>query len=466
MPQECRSKLQKAENECKNTMNKGKSKCQEALSNIKPSFIRKRFEKACDAFKIGSACNLGSAKKKACNPYPFMERKLQKASKEMKKQLSKVQTFFEFELSSDFRIGGDLTISKNSSTVVAEVKADILLRVQWFLNFITSVNNILIFTILLLFISSLIYIKNFRSKDHYDNIYITEAFKKMDEACQKKQQEFVLPLTTNEAIWHVDVTSRKPSVLEMSAVTRELRSIVYHLVIVALVIGFDYLLHYSLVLVEKYGDVALTIDGISTVDVNLQGNGIFTKLLRMTIDTLTVNETFSVNINFTLCLPNPSKPKTDYLPPIGILYAVAVVLAISNAYAMRLRRAIAASFYPEQEDVRIHYLHEKLIYGRMTFANWLRDLVLMNFKKGQVRERMSFRAYLGYKYPKLVKYFDGCIPAQNTCLSCDRSGRRGMVFMKCTTETCKAIYCENCFKAMKKYCLVCETRNEMNSSGI
>ena len=383
----------------------------------------------------------------------------------MEKQLAKVTTFFEFELVNDFGIGGDLNISKNASTIVAEVQADILSRVQWFLTFITSVNNILVLTLLLLFITSLLYIKNFRSKDHYDNIYITEAFKKMDEACQKKQQEFVLPLTTNEAIWHIDVTTRKLSVLELSSVRGEFQAIAYHLLIAILIIAFDYLLYYALVLVERYGDVALTIDGISTVDVDIQGNGIFAELLRTVVDTLTVNATFSVDLNFTLCLPNPSQPQTSYLPAIGILYAVAVVFAILNAYAMRLRRAIAASFYPEQEEARIHYLHEKLIYGRMTFFHWLRDLVLMNFKKGQVRERMSFRAYIGYKYPGFAKYCDTCIPAQKSCLSCDRSARRGMVFQKCTTETCNAIYCEDCFKEMKKYCLVCETRNEMHNSG-
>ena len=285
----------------------------------------------------------------------------------------------------------------------------------------------------------------------------------MDDACQKKQQECVLPLRTNEAIRHIDVTTKKLSILELRSVQGEFQAIVFHMLIALLIIALDYLLYYALVLVEKYGDMAMIVDGINTVDADIQGNGILAELLRMSIDALTVNDTFSVDLNFTLCLPNPSQPQTSSLPAIGILYAVAVVFAILNAYAMRLRRAIAASFYPEQEEVRIHYLHEKLIYGRMTFFHWLRDLVLMNFKKGQVRERMSFRAMLGYKYPALAKYCDTCMPSPKSCLSCDRSGRRGMVFQKCTTESCTAIYCEDCFKEMKKYCLVCETQNEMNN---
>ena len=142
------------------------------------------------------------------------------------------------------------------------------------------------------------------------------------------------------------------------------------------------LLYYALVVVERYGDVALIIDGISTVDVDTQGNGIFAELLRTVVDTLIVNDTFCVDLNFTLCLPNLSKPQTSYNPAIVILYAVAVVFAILNTYALRLRCAIAASFFPEQEETRIHHLHEKLIYGRMTFFHWLRDLVLLNFKKG------------------------------------------------------------------------------------
>ena len=417
----------------------------------------------CDALNIGSACNFGSSSvSTACNPVKYMERKLQKAAKEIRKQLAKVQNFFQFELKQDFGISGDLNVSKNASTVVAEIQADVISRVQWFLNFITSVNNILVLTLLFLFISSLLYINNFRTKDHFDNIYITEEFKKMDETCKKKQQEFVLPLTPTEAIFHIDVTTRMLSIIELGSVHGEFKAIFYHLLIAILVIAFDYLLYYILVLVERYGDVALTIDGINAVDVNIQGNGIFSELLRTVVDSLSLNDTFSVDLNFTLCLPNPSRPQTSYIPALAILYGVAVMFAILNAYAMRLRRAIAASFYPEQEETRIHYLHEKLIYGRMTFVHWMRDLVLMNFKKGQVRERMSFRAMLVYKFPALAKYCDTCMPAPKSCLSCDRSGRRGMVFQKCTNETCNAIYCEDCFKAMKKYCLVCETRNELN----
>ena len=387
-----------------------------------------------------------------------MERKLQQAANETRQALQKAQAFFEFKIVNDFYITGDLNISKNASTVFAEVRTDIQQRVQWLLTILSSVNNVLALTLLLLFVTSLLYIKNYRSKDHFDNIYITQKFKKMDEICKSKKQEFVLPLTPVENINHIDVTEKRLSLIEKLSVKYGLKAVAIHLIIAVIIIAFDYILHYSLLLVEKYGGVALLIDGMNTIDVDIQGEGVFAILLRAVVDTLTVNDTFAVDLNFTKCLPNPTEPNINHILAVTSLYLVTLTFTILSAYGLRLRRAIAASFYPEQEKVRIHYLHEKLVHGRMTIVHWLRDLVLMNLKKGKVRERMSFRAFIGYKYPRFAKL---CLPDPKTCLSCDRLARRGMIFCKCTTKSCTAQYCEDCFKAMQRYCLVCESKNEL-----
>ena len=108
--------------------------------------------------------------------------------------LGSVEKFFEFKINSNFDISGSINISKNASTVVTEIEADLLSKTQPLLDFFTSLNNILILSLLFLFLKSILYVKNYRTKDHYDNIYITRAFEKFDEDCKKKGHKTVLPL--------------------------------------------------------------------------------------------------------------------------------------------------------------------------------------------------------------------------------------------------------------------------------
>ncbi|KAK3103134.1 hypothetical protein FSP39_016738 [Pinctada imbricata] len=419
----------------------------------------------CDVLSVGdSICNIGSALTTLCDPFSYLENKLIEASEAMVTALDYVTEFFTFEVESDFGLSGTVNYSKNASTVLSEIQSDILSRISGVLSFITTISNVLGLTLIILFIKSLIYIKKYRTKDHFNNIFITKGFVRFDDDCKKRGEEFVLPLHTSEEVYtYVMTTTKILSPAEMKTLKTDMRLVFYHVLISTFIIGFDYILYYALDLVTQYADVALTVEGISTIDVEIEGDGIFTVILRAMVDNLNLNSTFSVDLNFTCCLPDPSYPDSSNIPVLILLYIIAALFVTMQGYGMRLRRKIASSFYPEQEVCRIHYLHEKIIHKRLTFKAWLKDHIFSKRKENEVREKISFRAYLAYKSPFFSKYIEIILPSRKSCLNCDKVGRRGMIFKKCDNKSCSALFCEDCFKFTKGHCLVCDTKNEIRN---
>ncbi|KAK3102075.1 hypothetical protein FSP39_008553 [Pinctada imbricata] len=433
---------------------------------VRPGAQEEHKRGVCDVLSVGnSVCNIGSSLTAVCNPFTYLKNKLKAASEAMLTALGYVTAFFKFEVKTDFGISGTVNYSKNASTVLNEVKRDILSRISWILNIFSTISNVLGLTLIILFVKSLLYIKKYRTKDRFDNIYITQAFVDFDEDCKKRGEEFVLPLVTKEeAVTYVITTTKRLSPAESRTLNTDIRIVLIHVLISTLTIGFDYVLYYALFLVTKYSNVALTVEGISTIDVNVGGNGIFAVVLRAMVDNLNLNSTFSVDLNFTCCLPNPSYPDISNIPVLLLLYAIAIFFVVMQGYGMRLRRKIASSFYPEQEVCRIHYLHEKIIHQRLTFKTWLKDLVFSRRKENEVRERISLRAVLAYRSPFFAKYIEAILPDKRSCLSCDKVARRGMIFKKCDNKSCNALYCEDCFKFIKGHCLVCDTKKEISSA--
>ena len=134
-------------------------------------------------------------------------------------------------------------------TVVTEIQEDLFSRTQPILDFFTSLNNILILSLLFLFFKSLFYVKNYRTKDRYDNIYITGAFEKFDEECKKKGYKTVLPLKEREKTKYIFTRSKVLSMIEVMRLKKGLVKFGYHMVISALVFGFDFVLFLCVVAV-------------------------------------------------------------------------------------------------------------------------------------------------------------------------------------------------------------------------
>ena len=382
-------------------------------------------------------------------------------TRDIVKILGSVKTFFEFKIKNNFGISRSISLSKNASTVVTEIEADLLSRMQPLLIFFTSLNKILILSLVVLFLKSILYVKNYRTKDGYDNIYITSAFQKFDEDCKKKGHKTVLPLKVREQTKYIFTRSKMLSMIEIKRLKKGLAKFLCHMMISALVIAFDFILFYVLRLLSDYAAVALTVQGINTINVDVKGRGVLFRILRFMVNNMDLDNTYNVTFNFTTCLPKPNKPEYSTAIIILSLYCMALIFTLLHGYGLRLRRKIASEFYPEQEVARIHYLHEKIVHERLMFGVWMKELVFRKRKEKEVLKRMTFRGFHASRFRCLEKFCSCVLPGRRSCNCCDTPTRSGRI-IKCLNKHCNAMFCEECFGQMENQCLMCDTKQPVN----
>ncbi|KAK3102081.1 hypothetical protein FSP39_008593 [Pinctada imbricata] len=417
--------------------------------------------KVCRIFDLGSGvCSFVNAFSALCSPIDWLSKAMGNVADTILNGLNKVTEFFEFKIKDEFDISGSATSSKSASSIVNEIKEDLLEKTEFIRYVFSIVSKIMSVSLILLFLSSLSYVIRYRTKLDYDNKYITRAFTEYDEECRQKGMESVLPLRKKEAKKYLFTATMKLSMSESSSLKKSIAFLLYHIIITLIVISFDYILYYVLLLIEETANVALVVEGENTLDVQVEGRGIISAFVRHMVSSMNLDSTYSVQFNFTICLPNPREPKLSTNILIGSLYALAIIILILEAYGSRLRRKITASFYPKQEKNRISYLHEKIISDRIAFACLMKDQVFRRRKENEVRGKITVNGYFSRKGSCMSRCCDCCLPEKRSCHCCDVPARKGRLFVKCQNEACNAVFCKECFIVMEGTCLVCDRKLE------
>ena len=328
------------------------------------------------------------------------------------------------------------------------------------LDFLMIFSNILAISIVFLFVKSLLYLKQYRTKLGFDNVFITQTFKRFDHDCKTKGQISVLPLLGREVRHFIFTNSKAPSVPERSKLTSSFITITFHILISMLIIWFDCIMIYVLELLQKYEDVAFTVEGVETVYVAVAENGTFSDIIHYMVNNLN-STTYNVDFNFTNCRPNPSFSNIAYNYAIISLYAIVLLLTTLQGYGFRLRRRIASSFYPKQEYARVIYMHERLIHRREMFYDWMEDHVLKHRKEYEVRKKVTLLGGLAHRYPGFERCCGCLLPHRRSCNCCGLLKTWGIAFEECSNSECRSVFCEECFGFMKSKCIMCDAAHEV-----
>ncbi|XP_052065077.1 DC-STAMP domain-containing protein 2-like isoform X1 [Mytilus californianus] len=417
-------------------------------------------DKICVVLDIGDVCKVVQvANVLVCKPIKFISTVIEGANNAVNSVLNTVISFFYFDFDGGISATGNINSSKTAAQIISEVKADIQSRTKWILTVSGIVSNILIITLLLLFLKSIFYLKKFLSKDRYDNIYITKAFKIYDQQCKAQGKPSVLPLKRKERRNYADTRSPWLSSKEIAHAKTGITKIGIHLLIATVIIVFDYVLYFVLMLIDRYGNLNINIGGNSYLNVSVEGSGFISAFLRAFLTTVELNSDFGVEFNLTTCIPNPSKPDDNNIYKFSFLYFFAFVFLIMQAYGLRLRRKIVTFFYPERDIERIKFLHEKIRHQRKSLLNWLTQHVISRNKQFHMENRITFRGWMEYRCPIFARYFCPCLPKYKICISCENKHNGTIQFHQC--EKCQSNYCEECFGDMKYSCLICNTKSNM-----
>ena len=323
-------------------------------------------------------------------------------------------------------------------------------------HFISILDKLLALSVVYLLFKTHMYHTAYRTKDKFDNFYITEQFKILDDERKKKGKKTLLPLKKSEKVRLIDVTSFRLSKPEKGLFKLGLVTLVSHICIASILILVDNGLYWLLQVIRKHGSIQVDLSGESRVQLEISGESALSAFISEIFgDGFGYNTDFDVSYDNTRCLPVGSEPNHALAAGIGICYIIAIFMVLFQAYALRLRRRIAAYFYPERELERLYFIYTDTLRKRQTLFKFLKDAIKQKKKENDLTQKVSLRIYLADRYPTLKKIFKILHITSETkmCFGCDSEDDGKL--RQCEGIKCTGLYCEECLNVMNNSCSIC-----------
>ncbi|XP_068271216.1 E3 ubiquitin-protein ligase DCST1 [Nyctibius grandis] len=309
---------------------------------------------------------------------------------------------------------------------------------------------LLSFTFILVFISAFSYTKSYCRDIRFDNLYITTYFRQIDARRRKQHKRTLLPLCRAElsdVIFPFRLTVQPQ---EMQNMVVELLGCIPPLLFLLLACGLDRTLSTMLSIIQQHSFVQYSFHSSHHLAVHVSGNSLMARLLRSTIGALnTSSDTQTQTSNFA-CLPRPRAMRSEQYVDTCVPLVVLALLCLAQVYTYRLRRAIAAFYFPKREKSRVLYFYNRLLRQRQHF----------------VRRQQKRIARQALQHPGLVASL-----LESCCQRCPRLRRwmrRSCVVcgvpetpqdQLCPEPTCETRYCRVCWREVGRTCLICAPRD-------
>lgn len=248
---------------------------------------------------------------------------------------------------------------------IEDIKKEVQRKMDKVVHVFGIINKLLIIFVLLAFISAGIYLRRFLRKIKFDNIYITSELKSLDKQLRATGKEnAVLPLLKREKRKYINSTSPKLVDSESFAWKVGMSQVVLHIIIATIILLLDYGIFYILTLVKENGGVDIAYSGGATLAVEVEGSQPIAVFFKTILESLSTSNTFNNTFSFEQCLPEASQAPRSNLYMILTLYTLVILFVLLQSYGLRLRRKIAAFFFPEREMERVSFLCRHILLKR------------------------------------------------------------------------------------------------------
>ncbi|XP_077757034.1 E3 ubiquitin-protein ligase DCST1 isoform X1 [Canis aureus] len=353
-------------------------------------------------------------------------------------------------------------------------------------------------TFLLVFRASFSYVDSYNGDIRFDNIYISTYFCQIDERrkklvsgnspdhrhlavcplwlqapegqrakgrgpwCPSQGGHFIqgkrtlLPLRKAEEKTIIFPYNPTMQASETKNVVRELVETVPVLLLLLLLCGLDWALYSIFDTIRHHSFLQYSFRSSHKLEVKVGGDSMLARLLRKTIGALNSSSETVVESNNMPCLPQPmALDARAYLRaalPTGLL----LCLCLLQAFAYRLRRVIAAFYFPKREKKRILFLYNDLLRKRAAFTK-LRRAAIVRRAQQQKPPHRGLAAVLDRRCPLLRRWL------RQRCVVC-QAPQTPEAYL-CPTPDCGAVYCQSCWDDMRRRCPACTPREELSSSA-
>ncbi|XP_011507491.1 DC-STAMP domain-containing protein 2 isoform X3 [Homo sapiens] len=290
--------------------------------------------------------------------------------------------------------------------------------------------------------------------DHYDNIYITSRFLRMEAVRSTAGLPTVLPLSAHEARRYIPPGSIFLSQWEKFFYILETFNLIRHLLLVLFLVFLDYAVFWVLDLARHQLQGEIVARSPVLVSLTVEGTGYAGNIYRDLVSAFDVLQQGNISILSRRCLLRPSEPDSTGYIVIGVMYGLCFFITLFGSYVSRLRRVICASYYPSREQERISYLYNVLLSRR---TNLLAALHRSVRRRAADQGHRSAFLVLASRCPCLGPFVSHFWLHQAYCLGCGQPQDEGDMenTVSCSTPGCQGLYCLTCFRLLDNTCSVC-----------
>ncbi|XP_005411619.1 PREDICTED: DC-STAMP domain-containing protein 1 isoform X2 [Chinchilla lanigera] len=326
-------------------------------------------------------------------------------------------------------------------------------QLEWVLGLLHA---LLSCTFLLVLRASFSYMDSYNQDIRFDNIYISTYFCQIDERRKKLGKRTLLPLRKAEKKSLIFPCKPTIQASEMSSLARELLETLPVLLLLLVLCGLDWALYSVFDTIRQHSFLQYSFQSSHKLEVKVEGDSMLARLLRKTIGALNTSSDTGVESNNMPCLPQPvgldARAYWKVTYPIGLL----LCLCLAQAFGYRLRRVIAAFYFPKREKKRVLFLYNELLRKRAAFTK-LRRAAIVRRAQQQRAPRHHLVDTLHRRCPVLRRWL------RRRCVVCQAPETTESHV--CPTPDCQAVYCRSCWDDMRQQCPVCTPREELSSSA-
>ncbi|XP_032120758.1 E3 ubiquitin-protein ligase DCST1 isoform X2 [Sapajus apella] len=311
-------------------------------------------------------------------------------------------------------------------------------------------------TFLLVLHASFSYMDSYNRDIRFDNVYISTYFCQIDDRRKKLGKRTLLPLRKAEEKTVIFPCKLTIQASEMSNVVRELLEALPILLLLVLLCGLDWALYSIFDTIRHHSFLQYSFRSSHKLEVKVEGDSMLARLLQKTIGALNTSSETVMESNNMPCLPQPVGLDARAYWRAALPIVLLVWLSLLQAFGYRLRRVIAAFYFPKREKKRILFLYNELLKKRAAFTK-LRRAAILRRARQQKAPRHPLADILHRQCPLLRRWL------RRRCVVCQAPETPESYV--CPTPDCEAVYCWSCWGDMRQRCPVCTPREELSSSA-
>ncbi|XP_042295667.1 E3 ubiquitin-protein ligase DCST1 isoform X2 [Sceloporus undulatus] len=301
-------------------------------------------------------------------------------------------------------------------------------------------------TFILIFASAFSYTNSYNQDIRFDNLYISRYFRQIDARRRKQNKRTLLPLRRAEQSGVIDPLYLSFQSAETKAMMSELLGCMPALVFLLIAGALDFLLYTIFSTIRHHSFVEYSFRSSHHLEVRVGGNTMMARLLRSTIGALNTSSEMVMEANNLQCLPEARGMSQRQYLKCAIPLCALVLLCFAQIYAFRIRRVIAAFYFPKREKKRTLFLYNEMLRQRIAFITVQRKRIILRVRQHK-RLTKPLLDRIGHWFPFLKRFL------RRRCILCNMpESRRSQL---CPNPDCGTLYCRLCWQDMGQVCFAC-----------